>query len=236
MCSSGTIYVHTNTLNGKVYVGQTWQESTDRWVTQRNAAMRGAAGCRHFYSAIRKHGWAAFDHAVVGAANTQDDMDNLEKVWIIALRANDRRFGYNLASGGSRGVYVSDETRQRMSLAAKARKRGPCPEETKAKIAAAQIGISKPVSFATKEARKTNPKVLANCRAMGAMHKGKSWSEARLAAQEKRANRPYRSAGRKTGRPAWNKGIKMPSVSARMMGNANGRFSWKNKKQEASIV
>jgi hypothetical protein len=56
------------------------------------------------YHAFQKYGWDAFDHQIiVSNLETQEEMDNLEKVWIILLRSSERKFGYNLRLGGSSG-------------------------------------------------------------------------------------------------------------------------------------
>lgn len=225
------VYIHTNQETGKVYVGQTWQNPSARWATQRNSAIRGAAGCRYLYAAIRKHGWNSFDHQIVAETENQAKLDNLEKVWIILLRADNPKTGYNLKAGGGAGR-PSAITCRRMSLAAKRRQRSPLSETTKAKISAAQKGISKPASETTRMNRKNNPRVIAHCRALGEKLKNSSWSDMRRATQEKRKGVSAWNHGLKTGKPAWNRGLSMPSVSEKMMGNTNGRFSWKNRKSE----
>lgn len=142
----GIIYLHTNLLNGKVYVGQTWGTLKQRW---RNGTQYKP--CRLFQRAIQKYGHAAFDHQVIGAADTQERLDNLEKVWIILLQATNPNFGYNLKSGGSKGrasaatchkISVAKRnpsavTRLHLSLAAKLRR---ATKKTRRKLQAALIG------------------------------------------------------------------------------------------------
>lgn len=108
------VYLHTNRENGKVYVGQTWQNPRSRWRMQERDALKQKNDCRYLSAAIRKYGWAQFDHEILAVVDTQAELDNLEKVWIILLRAADPRFGYNLQLGGSRGRQ-SYETRKRIS-------------------------------------------------------------------------------------------------------------------------
>lgn len=213
------VYLHTNRSNGKVYVGQTQREPWMRWRDQRNEAVRGESKSRYLQAAIRKYGWAGFDHQILSTASNQAELDNLEKVWIILLRATDRDFGYNLASGGAKGA-PSEETRQRMSEAAKKRKRGPCSAETKAKIAAAQTGISKPATSAVLAAAKIRATSEDFRQKISQAKIGIPWSSARRSAHKPRL---AWNKGLKMETPAWNKGIKMPSVSAKMMGNMNGR-------------
>lgn len=110
------VYLHTNLENGKVYVGQTWQKPQDRWVRHCYDAAKGARGCRRLGDAIRKYGRNAFDQQILGIAQTQAELDNLEKLWIILLRSDNPQFGYNLQAGGS-GIRhrQSEETKKIIS-------------------------------------------------------------------------------------------------------------------------
>lgn len=50
-----TIYMHRNKINGKSYIGQTFQKPEERW---KNGA--GYKSCTYFYAAIQKYGWNNF--------------------------------------------------------------------------------------------------------------------------------------------------------------------------------
>ena len=113
----GIIYLHTNKINGKVYVGQTHcAKPIYRWGPEGSGYKRTP----HFSNAIKKYGWSTFDHQVVAHADTQEGLNNLEKAWIILLRPMDRNYGYNSRSGGDGGV-CTEERRVRMSAAHKGR-------------------------------------------------------------------------------------------------------------------
>lgn len=101
----GIVYVHTNRVNGKVYVGQTNTKPSYRWGKEGNGYKRSTS----FRNAIKKYGWDNFDHQIVATAGTQQALDNLEKVWIVLLQATDRNHGYNLTSGGEHGKVYSIE-------------------------------------------------------------------------------------------------------------------------------
>lgn len=156
---TGIVYCHSNKINGKVYVGQTWQPRTKRWNRHVHDALHGESGCRYFHAAIRKYGPEIFEHKILSYARTQEQLDNLEKVWQILLRARNREFGYNLREGGSGGRMaeetknkffighsVSEQTRQqiRTSLIGKSswNKGKHCSEATKHKISIAHLGKS----------------------------------------------------------------------------------------------
>lgn len=53
------VYIHKNTINGKMYIGQTKQSLARRF---RNG--EGYINCPHFYAAIQKYGWDNFEHYI----------------------------------------------------------------------------------------------------------------------------------------------------------------------------
>ena len=96
---SGCVYIHINKENGKVYVGQT-KDTYHRW-------RAGYKQQPYFRKAIEAYGWDNFDHlVVVDSVDEQEKLDNLEKLWIILLKATDRDRGYNLIPGGLRERHV----------------------------------------------------------------------------------------------------------------------------------
>src|ERR1051326_1868339 len=112
----GVVYLVTNIVNWKVYVGQTTRPKV-RWGEHWYGHHRNPRSRLQY--AIRKHGKSNFHFAIVAEADCQEDLDNLERLWIIALNTLDKKHGYNLTSGGERFTHT---------------------EETKAKIAAAGTG------------------------------------------------------------------------------------------------
>lgn len=103
----GYIYKITNTINGKVYVGQTRQDIPTRWKQHITQSSDGYHGKKtHFMYAIRKYGADAF---IVEELEKCDDsiLDDREIYWIDYYKANIN--GYNIAIGGSGGAKYSDE-------------------------------------------------------------------------------------------------------------------------------
>lgn len=130
------VYIHTNKINGKKYVGQTifGDHPKRRW---RNGT--GYNNSWYFNSAIEKYGWDNFDHEVIASNLTKEEADNFEKLLIAKLNTYDRNVGYNLTLGGdgNPGHYVSEETRNKMR---EARLGIKLSQETKDKIGAASKG------------------------------------------------------------------------------------------------
>ena len=147
----GQVYCITNLINGRFYIGQTIRSLSYRWSVHKSDSKYRPESWLH--KAIRKYGPENFDIQRLGVAATEDDLNRLEEMWILATGACKREFGYNLKTGGSQGRptpeviekirakntgrKLSEEHRRRMSAARKGVKHSP---EHTAKIAAALKG------------------------------------------------------------------------------------------------
>src|SRR5574337_250494 len=94
-----TIYCHTDKVNGKRYIGQTFSTMEERWTEHIRAARRNV-GCRLLSAAIRDHGHEAFSHEILEIVETQEAADEAEIRWIGKLQSKSPH-GYNLTIGGS---------------------------------------------------------------------------------------------------------------------------------------
>lgn len=118
------VYMHTNKINGKKYVGITSKEPKKRW--------HGGSGYKnnkHFYQAIQKYGWNSFEHEVVSSGLTAEEAGEMEKFLIKQYKTTDSEYGYNICAGGqlnilpessykkiseaNRGRKVSDDTKKK---------------------------------------------------------------------------------------------------------------------------
>ena len=136
----GRIYLVTNKLNGKHYVGQT--------VTAHSRHGHGHA----IKDAYKKYGFTMFDYQTLTEGDlTENQLDCFERFWVSVFDSVAPN-GYNLEHGGKRGKYVhhspnkgkkfSNEWRAKMSIAQKNRsseiaelnKSRVVSEETKAKM------------------------------------------------------------------------------------------------------
>jgi group I intron endonuclease len=95
------VYLVTNKVNGKKYVGQTIQSLAKRWSGHLSTAKRGRG--LHLYDAIRKYGKEAFEIAVLATVDNQVDLDEAERKYIATYQSNQPELGYNLADGGRGG-------------------------------------------------------------------------------------------------------------------------------------
>lgn len=111
------VYMHVNKIDGKRYVGITSQYVNRRW---KNG--HGYYENEHFYRAICKYGWDAFEHIVVKAGLSRKEACEEERRLIKEYRTNDERYGYNKSEGGefpASGMRHTDETKRKMSEAHK---------------------------------------------------------------------------------------------------------------------
>ena len=118
------VYVHTNKINGKKYIGITCQKPEARW---------GVDGSRYLYEddrtrsafaeAIRKYGWENFTHEILFEGLTEADAKAKEKELIAHYRTyigfEDCK-GYNMTLGGDGAtLYETEEERQAAIRASK---------------------------------------------------------------------------------------------------------------------
>lgn len=103
------LYIHKNKVNGKVYVGITGKKDvSSRW-RKDGSGYRGS----YFYNAILKYGWDNFEHIVLYSNLTKEDAIRLEQETISKFNSNNRKYGYNLTSGGEITTY-NEEARRRI--------------------------------------------------------------------------------------------------------------------------
>lgn len=108
------VYLITNVLDGKQYVGKSTQPNR-RWAGHLKEARREHS--RSYVSrAIRAHGPANFRFQIVAGYATEDEAYAAERKLVISLGTTDVTRGYNLVSGGKGAFQPSVETRQRLSL------------------------------------------------------------------------------------------------------------------------
>ncbi len=143
----GIIYLVTNKVNQKVYVGQTVRTLEAR--QYRHFQSAGYGSDTYFHRALRQYGKENFEWSVLDQAVSRSELNKKERHWIKFYKATNSQYGYNLTFGGEGGI-PTEETRLRLSLAHIGKPNGCLghkhSEETKEKI---------------RQALKDNPKVIA---------------------------------------------------------------------------
>ncbi len=105
------IYIATNVVNKKVYIGQTVSTLEKRIQGHIKTALAGRG--YKFHSAIRKYGIENFKWEVICFANNIDELNCLETKFI--LEYDSMRTGYNLRTGGGSGGCLSEEVKNKIS-------------------------------------------------------------------------------------------------------------------------
>lgn len=90
------IYIHTNKINGKVYIGKTCQEPRLRFGSNGS----GYRVCPAFYNAIKKYGWDNFSHDILCDGLTAEEANEKEIEYIALYDSTNKTKGYNLRNGG----------------------------------------------------------------------------------------------------------------------------------------
>ena len=127
-----SIYKIVNSINEKVYVGQTWNTIDDRFKKHKYSSNN----CVKLKNAFDKYGRENFSIELLTVCSTQEVADCLESFFI--EKYNTLNNGYNVneggKTGGRKGTKHSPETIDRITKAAKRRK---LSEETKRKVSLA---------------------------------------------------------------------------------------------------
>lgn len=119
------IYKITNTVNNKVYIGQTIRTLESRFARHIDDAIKNPHTLNKFHRAINKYGKDKFKIELIDEANTQDELNKKEKYWI--KQYDSVKNGYNTAEGGEGGNTYKGRTKKQMNI-------------TKAKISKANLG------------------------------------------------------------------------------------------------
>lgn len=153
-----SVYIHTNKINGKKYVGITSQEPSKRWLNGFGYESHLPIG-----RAIRRYGWDNFDHDIVVSNVCEKYAKELEIYLISKLHTQDRTHGYNITNGGDgvTGFHHTDEAKHKMSVA-KLGNNHPnygkhLSDSTKGKIASKLIGNNNPAGH--KRSKETRSKM-----------------------------------------------------------------------------
>lgn len=116
------VYLLTNEVNGKKYVGQTVQPWQNRW--RHHCWKSTVLGTNMpIASAIAKYGRDAFAMSVLSTCSSQEELNRLELHWARKLNTFSPH-GYNLRAGAGTGA-LSEETKKKISRANTGKRHSP---------------------------------------------------------------------------------------------------------------
>lgn len=119
--ATGFIYLITNLVNNKIYVGLTETTLARRWTSHKSEAKCG--GKQVISRAIRKYGPESFSMKAVEEVPL-DQLSDAEIKWVAHCQSSNTKIGYNSTEGGERPTHTP-ESRKRMSIAKTGTKRSP---------------------------------------------------------------------------------------------------------------
>jgi group I intron endonuclease len=117
------VYMHTNKINDKKYIGITSRNPDERWGLDGHGYYNRQPA---FEAAIKKYTWDGFTHEIIAENLTEEDAINMEIELIALYKTNcckykNPSYGYNMTDGGqgSSGHHHTDEARKKISMASK---------------------------------------------------------------------------------------------------------------------
>src|SRR5574344_2617821 len=107
----GFIYVTTNDINGKKYIGQKKYDKKEKWKSYLGSGI-------HLNNAINKYGADHFSKEIIEDCISKEKLDEREIYWITFYNAAYSKNFYNIAHGGDGGNLIdgySIEERKKLS-------------------------------------------------------------------------------------------------------------------------
>ncbi len=183
----GAIYKIENSLNGKVYIGQSI-EVHRRWYKHKDALRKNAHRSNHLQKAWNFYSdetiWV---FSIIDLCNPDKEiMRQREQYWMDLFQSFDENHGYNMspAACSLRGFTfnLSPETRKKISEIRKGKKMGPRSEEYRRKLSEAQKGKTKTPEHCkaiseAKKGKKMGPRSEAHRKALSDKMKGRTFTE-----------------------------------------------------------
>lgn len=105
---SPIIYKTTNLINGKIYIGQ----------SRYNDINYLGSGTK-LIASIQHYGKENFTKEILEECDSIEHLNDRERYWVDHLNAMDPKIGYNLKSGGSQNVLLSEESKNKISKSLK---------------------------------------------------------------------------------------------------------------------
>jgi group I intron endonuclease len=109
----GYVYLTTNLVNGKQYIGQHKSKVFDIYYLGSGKLIK---------SAINKYGRKNFSCEILSIAGSKEELDKQEIFWIAKYNAATSEQFYNIANGGNTIGTVAESTKKRISKAHKGKK------------------------------------------------------------------------------------------------------------------
>jgi group I intron endonuclease len=146
------VYLATNTVNGKKYIGKTVRTLQQRWSQHKSNALTQNSQT-YFHRAIRKYGAAAFTVEVLGRCNEWDE-ENLNTCERLLIRLYDTRNpdkGYNQSDGCEGNSNPPADVRVRIGSANRDKTRLGRPHSLRTRQRLSEIAKARKASVETRQ-------------------------------------------------------------------------------------
>jgi group I intron endonuclease len=148
------IYVITNSVTGRVYIGQHKGNSLKKYLqTKLSDASKHRGGSSHLFASMRKHPKEVWSIEPLMEVETKEELNRIERLLIALYDTRNHEVGYNICKGGeghTGPMNLSPEARAELSERAKRTKpylkaalvlRGvPRPADVRAQISKSNTG------------------------------------------------------------------------------------------------
>jgi predicted GIY-YIG superfamily endonuclease len=114
----GIVYKLTNTINNKIYIGQTTNLINRLNQYRNNNPLNDKKSKYEMMYEVYKYGFNVFDLEIVDTANSKEELWEKERLWISQLNATNPLIGYNKKTGGAGGI-LNPESREKMSISSR---------------------------------------------------------------------------------------------------------------------
>jgi group I intron endonuclease len=114
------IYLITNLVNGKIYVGKS-NDPQVRWRDHKKIATGGKdkypTEFFAVHAALHKYGIDKFKFEIIEEFDSEDESYKAETRWIEFYQSDNKNNGYNCNKGGKGGIIPNEETRRKLIAA-----------------------------------------------------------------------------------------------------------------------
>lgn len=169
------IYAIKNTINSKMYIGQS-KDIYRRWGIHKYYLRKNEHDNKHLQNSWNKYGEENFVFFILDGCDISD-LDGKECSYIQIYNTIDARFGYNLQCGGGVNRVIRESTRQKLIEAGRKSAKNYIPgsrkgsmlgkhlsEETKEKLRQAHLGKKLPPEECARISERTKGSKNPNCK------------------------------------------------------------------------
>ena len=164
----GQVYMIKNTINNKVYIGQTYKRFEDRYGTAGIHSVLAISKNEHLKNSIRKYGTECWEILILEETDSREELNVYEDLYILQYNSTNKKYGYNKKTGGDTWKFT-EETKEKM-------RKINIEMRGKKVICLNNLKVYESVSTAARELGNVNPDNIRNvCKGRSATAYGLRW-------------------------------------------------------------